>query len=204
MVFTLYEIIDIIIISLVVGYIFKDFIKVKHHASYHDDPIKFYQQKKRSSNFKTAILVTAPAIILHELGHKFVAIGFGMFATLKAAYEFLILGLILKMLNFGFIFFVPAYVTWGCPTKACQTYLLANPWVYSLIAFAGPLVNGAIWLICYFVIKSPKTRPKYIPILALIKRINGFLFILNMIPVGYGNFGFDGWYVFKGLIYSII
>ncbi len=198
---TLNEILDIIIIIAIVGYIFKDFIKVKHHTSYHEDPIKFYQQKPSFSNLKVAILVTAPAIILHELGHKFMAMAFGMTAVLKAAYEFLLLGIVLKILNFGFIFFVPAYVRSGCATEdlVCIANTILNPWIYSLIAFAGPMINGIIWLTCYFMLKSSNTKSKYKPIIFLTKRINGFLFVLNLLPIP----GFDGWHVIRGIIESI-
>tara|TARA_Y100000034_G_scaffold20219_2_gene23047 strand:+ start:11596 stop:12198 length:603 start_codon:yes stop_codon:yes gene_type:complete len=200
MLFTPIELLDIVIISLAIGYIFKDFIKVKHHAKYHEDPIKFYQQNVKLSNFKMAVMITAPTIILHELGHKFMAISFGMIAQLKAAYGFLGLGVLLKLLNFGFIFFVPAYVSWGCPSQECVLVLQQNPWIGSLIAFAGPLLNGILWLICYFAIKSSYIKPKYKPMIGLTKRINGFLFVFNLLPIPM----FDGWHVVSGLVRSII
>ena len=197
MLFTPIELLDIVIISLAIGYIFKDFIQVKHHAKYHEDPVKFYSQNVELSNFKMAVLVTAPAIILHELGHKFVAMSFGMIAYLKAAYGFLGLGILLKLMNFGFIFFVPAYVSWGCTNETCVLMLQQNPWIYSLIAFAGPLVNGVVWLLCYFALKHVK--PKYRPMIGLTKRINGFLFVFNLLPLPM----FDGWHVVSGLIKTI-
>jgi len=189
------ELFDMVVITAVLGYIFKDYIKIRHHSKYEDDPVKFYKQKIMTSNFKIAALVTAPAIIFHELGHKFMAIAFGMVAQLHAAYTFLGLGLLLKILNFGFIFFVPAYVSWGCPDMGCVVLLQQNPWIYSLVAFAGPFVNGLIWLICYFVIKYSMVKPKYLPIIGLTKRINGFLFIFNLLPIPM----FDGWHVYSGL-----
>ena len=201
MVFTLYELIDIVIITLAIGYIFKDFIKIKHSVKYHDDPVKFYQQQKVPSNFKIAMIVAAPAIILHELGHKLIAIAFGMIAQLKAAYGFLLFGILLKLMNYGFIFFVPAYVSWGCPQGdlMCVGNLYINPWIYSIIAIAGPLMNALVWIVCYFLIKSPNIKPKYKPIIFLTKRINGFLFIFNMLPIPM----FDGWHVYSGIIETI-
>lgn len=195
MFFTLSEIIDIVIITLVLGYIFKDVFRSKQ-VDYYEDPIRFYKQESFSS-FKTAILITAPAIILHELAHKFMAIAFSMTATLKAAYMFLLFGLVLKLLNFGLIFFVPAYVSWGCENQSCALILQSNPWIPSVIAFAGPAMNSIIWLTCYFMLKRRNIRYQHLIILT--KRINGFLFILNMLPIP----GFDGWHVYSGIVQSI-
>ena len=71
----LLEIVDIIIISLALGYIFKDFFRKPAPIEY--DPLTHYKNQ-RKDNFKFAILVTAPAVVLHELGHKVVAMIFGV------------------------------------------------------------------------------------------------------------------------------
>lgn len=99
------EIIDLIIMSLAIGFIFKDFIKPKFQNY---DPIKHFKTK---GNIKFAIYAVAPAIVLHELGHKFIAIFLGVDATFFASYGFLLIGVILKLMGSGIIFFVPGYVT---------------------------------------------------------------------------------------------
>ena len=167
---TFQEIIDIIIMSLVVGYIFMGIFK-RRQEKY--DPLLHYKPGFNLGDFKFAVMVTAPAIILHEFGHKFVAMGFGIESIFHAAYFWLGIGILLKVLGTGFIFFVPAYVSIA-PTA---THLQ-----YSMIAVAGPLVNLLIWGLCTIAIKAGKVKSKYMPIVFLTKRINGFLFVFNMLP----------------------
>jgi len=178
------ELIDLIIMTLFVGYIFKDSFKTPVKETY--EPLDYYSGKKSSTfdNFKFAILVTAPAIILHEFAHKFVAMGFGLQATFNAAYMWLFLGLVLKLLNFGFIFFVPAYVSISGGNLSQSIITSA----------AGPLMNLILWLGSAFLLKG-KINKKFIPALSLTKQINMFLFIFNIIPIP----GFDGYHVFSGL-----
>ena len=181
---TLQEIIDILVMTAVIGFIFKDVFPRKPHAEY--DPLKYYKKPPMWENFKFAIMVAAPAIIIHELFHKFTAMAFGLNATFHAAYAFLALGLVLKVLNFPFIFFVPAYVS---------IPLTSAGWQYSLIAFAGPFANLLMWLIPYFLLKLGKIPKKYHLLALLTAKINMFLFIFNMLPIP----GFDGSKVFAGL-----
>ncbi|MBI5389589.1 M50 family metallopeptidase [Candidatus Woesearchaeota archaeon] len=195
MLFTLKELFDIIIMTLAVGYIFKDMFIMRRQATHHYDPLEYYRQPS-GSNFKFAIIAAAPAIILHELGHKFTALAFGMSAEFHAAYFWLLLGVVLKLINFGFIFFVPAYVQWGCPTDACLAMVQANPWVGSVIAFAGPAINGLLWLGAWIALRQKWVAKKYVPLVIIMKYINGFLFIFNLLPIP----GFDGFHFFKGLV----
>lgn len=138
--------------------------------------------------FLISLIITAPAIILHELGHKFVAMAFGLGATFHAAYNWLLFAVFLRLVHFPFLFFVPAYVSiTGTTTPASM----------ALIAFAGPAINLVIWgmarLIYQFVyIENPIADLSF----KIIMKINLFLFILNMLPIP----GFDGWKVYSGLI----
>ena len=210
MLFSISELIDVCIMTLGVGFIFQDvFTSIKPKTVQEFDPLKKYQVqgKARSTNTSTvsqyfssifssnlgfAILVTAPAVILHELMHKLVAIGYGLQATFHAAYFWLGLGIILKMLNFGFIFFVPGYVSISGNPLPLQN---------ALIAFAGPGTNLALFAIASLMLKQEaflKKHRRYIPFLALTKRINGFLFIFNMLPLPI----FDGWKVYLGIYHA--
>jgi len=182
--FTIGEIFDIVAMTLVVGYIFSGLFKRPVDENY--DPLKHFKAGFDVEDLKFAVLVTAPAIILHELGHKFVALGFGLEAQFQAAWFFLGLGLIMKLMNFGFIFLVPAFVS---------ILGRASPLEFGLIAFAGPAVNLALWLFAAFALKK-NLFPKYNAALALTSKINMFLFIFNMLPIP----GFDGSKVFTGLI----
>ena len=93
--FSLQELIDVIIMTLALGFIFKD-IFVRPSSPY--DPLTYYKKKINLENFKFAIIATAPAVILHELAHKFVAIAYGLEATFHAHYFFLGIGLLMKLL----------------------------------------------------------------------------------------------------------
>ena len=184
MLLSLGELADIIIITAFVGFIFSGFFR---------RPDVFYSRQARFfdwNDFRFADLLTAPAIILHEFGHKFVALGFGLNATFNAAYFWLLLGLVLRLANFGFVFFVPAYVSISGTARAAA---------FPLTALAGPAVNFALWLLASFLFKKRLLRPKYDSFLFLTARINLFLGVFNMIPLP----GFDGAKVLSGILQAI-
>ena len=183
--FTFSEIFDIVIMTLVVGYIFSGLFKRPVRDDY--DPLKHFKPGFDLQDFKFAVMVTVPAIIFHELGHKFVALSYGLEAQFQAAWLFLGLALILKLMNFGFIFLVPAYIS---------ILGQATPLEFGLIAFAGPAVNLILWIFAAFALKKNLFNKKYDTLLFLTSKINMFLFIFNMIPIP----GFDGNKVFTGLI----
>lgn len=177
------EIVDLAIMTLVIGFIFKDIIRM---------PGRMYQPLTSGfdiENFKFTCLVIAPAIVLHEMAHKFVALGFGINATFHAHYFGLLLGLFLKFINIGFIFFIPGFVS--VPIAD------VTPLQHSIIAVAGPLINLALWLGSSFILKrSLSLTSKQRLALYITKQINMFLFILNMIPFR----PFDGGHFVSGLI----
>jgi len=173
--------------TLGVGFIFMDAFK---HAPQYHDPLAYHKKSFAWSQLGFAVLVTAPAVIFHELAHKFFAILLGLEATFHAAYTFLGIGILMKLMNFGFVFFVPGYVSISG----------ANPLQNSLIAFAGPALNGILFLAGFIVLKTRHhLSPKQHLFWALTRRINGFLFVLNMIPVPF----FDGGHVVRGLYQTL-
>jgi len=189
MVFSVKEILDIVVMTVVVGYIFSDvFQRFAQPESY------LRKGKFDWKGLKFAMMVTAPAVIVHELGHKFVALGFGFEATFNAAYGWLLFGVILKLLNTGFIFFVPAYVSIGAGIGSIIT-----PGVFSLIAFAGPGINLLLWLGAKIALDKKLVGEKYLVFVHLTKQINLFLFIFNMLPIP----GFDGFKVYQGIFQTI-
>ena len=190
---TIGEIFDIIIMTVLIGFIFSKYLA--RYKPISEDPLE--ELKKSKSYFgvsvedlKFAAMVVAPGIILHELGHKVVAISFGLSATFNAAYFWLGLGVVLTLINFGFIFFVPAYVS----VVGQATHLQS-----ALIAFAGPFVNLVLWLGAHFALKGRWFDKKYNSVLGLTAKINMFLFIFNMLPL----FFFDGYKVFNGLFHVL-
>ncbi len=172
------ELIDIILMTLIVGFIFMYIIN---------------KEKKFTWNmFWFSCLAIAPAIILHEAGHKIVAIFFGYTAVFHAAYLFLLIGFVLAIIRSPIIFFVPAFVTITCAAGCVNT-----PLARVLIAFAGPFVNLLLFFTALIVIKTHKDLSKKAFLFwHLTKLINIFLFIFNMLPIP----GFDGSKVFSGLI----
>lgn len=211
MLFNLREIFDIIVMTLVMGYLFSDFfgkfnqknskgsnlfVKKKGEREHEYDPVKAYSSDKKKigpfvvdwDNMKFAMLIIAPAIILHELGHKFMAMSYGLEAQFYAAYMWLGLALLLRLMGSRFLFIVPAYVSYPATGSIMQS---------SLIALAGPAVNFALFAIAWFILKTQdKLKPQVKAILILTKNINMFLAIFNMIPIR----PFDGGHVFQGIM----
>jgi Zn-dependent protease len=155
-----------------------------------DDILEKYMKKSSRFDWQAfwfATIVTAPALLLHELGHKIVALSFGLTATFHAAYTWLGIAIVLRLVNFPFIFFVPALVSISGN---------ATPMQHVLIAFAGPGVNLLLFLIALIVLKTKDNLSNNaIHFWSLTKNINIFLFIFNMIPIPM----FDGNTVFVGL-----
>lgn len=184
------EIIDLILMTFFVGYIFSGFIPVRKESY---DPLTHHRSGFDFESLKFAIYATAPAIILHELAHKFVALGFGLDAVFYAFYRStftLMLGIftiISKLTGFGFMFFVPGFV--GISGAGTQLQ-------FTLTALAGPLINLILWLGSWYLLKNKFYKKKYYLLLLLTQRINMFLFIFNMLPLP----GFDGYKVFAGLM----
>ncbi len=185
MIISFREVFDMLVMSAALGFIFQDsFKKFSPNPSHYKFGFDW-------NAFKFAAMITAPAIILHELGHKFVAMSYGLNATFYAAYTWLAIGVMLRLMNSPFIFFVPAFVSFPA---------LATPMQNSIIAFAGPAINGLLWLAAYFAIKKNMIKKKkYLPYAYLFKYLNGFLFLFNMIPVP----PFDGGQVVFGLVKAI-
>lgn len=174
---TLTEIFRIIVMTLALGYIFSGFIPKTTVRNITD-----YYKKSRFNvdweEMKFAIIVTAPAVVLHEMGHKFTALALGYSAEFFTSYLGLALGVFLKVVGSPFIVFIPGYVSLG-NTPVLQA---------GIIALAGPMVNLLLWLISTIIVKTTKLSKNTMMILYLTKRINGILFLFNMIPVSF----FDG------------
>lgn len=175
------ELFDAVLMTFAVGYIFMGIFQARKLG------IGFDWQA-----FWMACLVTAPALILHELAHKFAAMAAGLHATFHAAYTWLGIGVLLKLVYAPFIFFVPAYVSISCAAQPCAI----PPLVSAATAFAGPCLNLILWISSWAVLKHHKLRSKkWLVFWFLTKKINMLLFILNMLPIP----GFDGFTVYSGL-----
>lgn len=170
--------------TFAIGYIFSTIIKREPEEGY--DPLKFYQKNQIWENLKFGAMIAAPAVVFHELSHKFVAMMFGATAILHAPIGWYIIVIILRMLNFPLIFFVGGYVT----------HTPLPPLESALVAVAGPLTNLALYLICMSAIKFKLVHRKYYRMAAISAKLNLFLMIFNMLPLP----GFDGYHFFMSLL----
>ncbi len=185
--FSIAEILYLVITSLVIGYIFTGLFTPRIKNAYdYLNPKRFDMR-----DFKFAVLITAPAVILHELAHKFTAMAYGLPAEFHISVFGLGIGVFLKLIAAPFIIIAPGYVSIPGVT---------DPSALALIAFAGPLVNLILWLGSRQILKSNyNLKRKTQTALALTAKINMILFFFNMIPLP----PFDGSKVISGL-YQLI
>ena len=172
------EIINLIILTAAIGYIFTGFIT---KPGLHKPGFNW-------EDFKFAVLIAAPGVVLHELAHKFVAMAFGLAAMFKVFWGGLGLAVFLKLVHSPILIIAPGYVE----IPALGTSNLA----LTLIAFAGPAVNIILFVAAHIILTRAKhlTRTQAIA-LYLTKQINLLLFVINMLPIP----PLDGSKVFTGL-----
>lgn len=176
--FTLIELFYLLVLVLSIGYIFTSFIK---------DPTRYYSFGFNWQDFKFALLVAAPGIVIHELLHKFTAIFFGLSANFYIFWAGLGIAVFLKLISSPFLLIAPGYVAISGNATQLQS---------TLISFAGPFANLLIWFIAYLILNSAKRLSRQQAVLLyLTKKINLTLFIFNMIPIP----PLDGFKVFYGL-----
>jgi len=172
MIFTLLEIIYLIILVFSVGFIFSGFIKRPV-----TDPLeKILGNAKRFDwkNIKYAMAVAAPAVVLHELAHKFTAMAFGLSAEFFIWPTGIVIGVVLKVIGSGFILLAPGYVS----------IFGATQFQSAVTSLAGPFINAVLWGSGFLYIKYKKNIPrKHAVFISLSSRLNKWLFFFNMIPI---------------------
>jgi Zn-dependent protease len=168
---TFLEVVYLIVTILVVGYIFTGLF---NFAVRKKDVLDSYVKGFNWNEYWFACLVAAPGIILHELMHKFVALGFGLEAFYQISYFGLGLGVLLKLLGTGFLILAPGFVVISN----------ANIFQSMMTALAGPLINLALWLLAlgFLKFKTNMTRKESV-FWTLTNHINKWLFIFNILPV---------------------
>lgn len=177
------EVIAIIVMTVVVGWIFSDLIKPKKINQID----LFLSGKKTYSNIWMAMAITAPAILLHEFGHKFVAMAFGYAATFNVFIGGLAIAVVLKLLAAPFLILAPAYVS---------IPISVPPLIAALVAFAGPFVNLLLWIGSKAALKIKNLSENWIYALTISAKLNLFLFVFNLIPFP----PLDGYHVLMNLI----
>ncbi len=184
MLFTINELIDLVIMVLAIGYIFSSYFKREPTEGY--DPLVYYKKSSFFEDLKQGIIVAAPAIVLHELMHKFVAMGFGVQATLHAPLGWYVIVVVMRLLNFPLLFFVGGYVT----------HPIMPPLQSSIVSLAGPFTNLLLYLICLAIVRFKIVERKHYNIIGMAGKLNLFLFAFNLIPLP----GFDGYNAIMDLI----
>jgi Zn-dependent protease len=164
--FSLLELLEILVSSAVLTYIFSGLVPGRRGLW---------------EDLKLSAAISVPSLVLHELAHKFSAIFLGYAATYHANIPGLMLGVVLKMVGFPFIFFIPAYVS--VPSFPF------NKWFFLIISLAGPAMNALLIGLSYLLEDKVKKR-NHLLILYLTRKINTWLLILNLLPIP-GTDGFN-------------
>jgi Zn-dependent protease len=183
------EALDVIVLTLALGFIFMDLVPAPARKKLYGALNLPYDIEGSGFDWKRlwhAAILVGPAIIIHEAAHKAAALAFGMQAVFHANYLWLGIGILLKLINFGFIFIVPAFVSISGTAQYLQQ---------AIISFAGPAVHLILFLIAFFITKNKKIPKDHYAAWMFIKRINLILFIFNMLPIPM----FDGWGVYSNL-----
>lgn len=176
MMFSTFEIIQIVISTLALAYIFQDLFMEKK---------ALFDRKA----FLYSALLSTFSVTIHELAHKLTAISFGHEAVYYASFIGLGLGVALRTLMVSKelklpIFFIPAFVS--IPGQI-------TPYLDAVISIAGPLSNLSLYLISEVILRLTKISSKFLVILS---KINLLLFLFNMIPI----FGTDGYHFFTSVM----
>ena len=189
MLFTFSEIIYFLVLVASIGYIFTGYIRKPTSAIYH--PFSFKKYSFNFQDFLFSIIIVAPAIVLHELAHKFTAMAFGLTANFFIFWQGLGLAVLLKLIHSPLLIIAPGYILISGQATIQQNIL---------ISFSGPFINLVLFLISGFILThaTKLTRTQAIAVY-LTKQINLFLFIFNMLPIP----PLDGSKVFSGLFQLI-
>ena len=180
--FTGTELIYLVILTFAIGYIFSGFIKKP------DGPSSYLRTGFNWEDLKFAIIITAPAIILHELAHKFTAIAFGLSASFFIWPTGLAFAIFLKLIASPFLIIAPGYVLIQQGATTVQNIL---------IAAAGPAANLILFIIAHLILTRSMNLSRIQAVgLILTKRINLLLFVFNMLPIP----PLDGSHVLGGII----
>lgn len=205
------EIIDIAIMTLALGYIFSRLIRAPQTRwqAFSEVQLSWWRKLFNFSDFRYALMIVAPAVVFHELGHKFVSIWLGFPAIFHGpltggaiVWVGTLIGIVMRVLALPFIFFIPGYVA---PITA-SAWAHISPLQMSAIAFAGPAINLALFIAFWLLPKSEIVRrrlgdswPKWARFFHISRAINLWLFIFNMLPIP----PLDGSKVIMGLISAI-
>ena len=167
------EILDIIVMTAVIGFIFSRFFKRQPSHDY--DPLTYYEKKNTVINdILYGAMIAAPAVVLHELAHKFTAQRYGLWAEFRYDLNMLMFAMVLAF-ALGFAFIAPGavmisgyYITREQNGKISVNGPLTNFMVASLaLSFLIFGASGIVGTVLFYVFY-----------------INVFLGMFNLLPFG--------------------
>ena len=122
-------------------------------------------------SFIAVLLIVFTSFVLHELGHKFVAILFGCESRYEISYPLLITSFIIAYLsNWKIIFAAPgAVVSYKSGMSEREE---------GLISLAGPMMNVLVAIICLYLMY----HTSYLSFLQTLGLFNCFVAFFNMLP----------------------
>lgn len=192
--FTLAETRDLIIATLVLGFLFSI-------------ALKNFEVTTSSSifvNFITAIAIVAPALILHEIAHKFVAQKYGCKANYALWPIGAVMAVLITLLTGGRVIFAAlgaVMIATTYSTRLGYRFVGLSNEELGKIAWSGPVVNIAIALFSFFLISF---APLFFETVIM---INLIIALFNMIPFppldGSKIIGWS-WFVWGGTLSLIL
>lgn len=171
--FEFWEVVEILVTILVLGFIFERLLQIPQ------------SRRKIWERTLIASAVLSPAVVLHELAHKFVALYFNCSAVYNMYFLGLMIGVVLKLIGSPVLFFIPAFVSiTGQMTRNAVFW----------ISIAGPLTNLLIYLMARLLL--PRMREEMAFYTYVVSKVNLYLFLFNLLPFPYT----DGYQALNALV----
>lgn len=187
-IFTIGELFNLVVLTLAVGYVLSSYV---HRPKIAYDYTSYTRYGIDWEDIKFAMIVAAPAVLIHEMGHKFMAIAFGIPAYFEVWWTGIAIAVILRAVGSPFLILAPGYVVIS----------QANDIQNLLISAAGPLMNLILWLGSDLILKHyHKLSRRQMVGFYLSKKINMILFIFNILPIP----PLDGFHVAESIIRIIL
>ena len=167
--FTMMEFRDLAISALVLGFIFSIALSGFEYTTGGSIIV----------NYLISLVIVAPALILHELAHKFVAQNYGC----KAGYVLwptgVLIAVLVTILTNGRVIFAAlgaVMISTHYPTRLGYRFVGLSSMENGKIAASGPAVNIILAIISYILMPLSPT------IFQISATINGIIALFNLIP----------------------
>ena len=167
--FTIGEVRDLTISALLLGFLFSIALGTFTYRTPSDAVVNFF----------VALAIVAPALIFHELAHKFMAQKYDCKANYELWPSGAIMSLLFTLLTAGRVIFAAlgaVMIKTSYSTRLGYKYIGLSSEEMGKIALAGPLVNIALSVIGFILL--PFSRSFFVPF----AQINAIIALFNLIP----------------------